>query len=80
MLLNVIKEIDACLPTFVKTFYFHKMKKEERLMDFKTDILLNIPHFLEQLDLKGDDEVALHAFKLNQARKFPKNKGYRTQQ
>ena len=56
------------------------MKKEERLMDFKTDILLNIPHFLEQLDLKGDDEVALHAFKLNQARKFPKNKGYRTQQ
>ena len=40
ILLNVIREIDSRLPAFVKTHYNHKMKQEERLMDFKTDILI----------------------------------------
>ena len=50
ILLNVIREIDPRLPAFVKTHYNHKMQKDERLMDFKTDILVNIPSFREQLD------------------------------
>ena len=67
ILLNVIAEIDPRLPTFVKTHYNHKMKKEERLMDFKADILVNIPSFLEQLDVAENnsikDDPSLNAFK-----------------
>ena len=70
VLLEVIKEIDARLPNIVKSFYFHKMKQDQRLMDFKTDILLNIPHFLEQLDSR-DEELNLHAFKSDQFKKKP---------
>ena len=47
ILLDVIKEIDSRLPAFVKSHYFHKMKKNDHLMDFKTDILISVPHFLE---------------------------------
>ena len=65
ILLDVIKEIDARLPAFVKTHYFHKMKKDDHLMDFKTDILVNVPHFLEQLD-NSSDNVSLNAFKQTQ--------------
>ena len=68
VLLDAIKEIDSRLPTLVKNFYFHKIKKEERLMDFKTDILLNIPHFLEQLNIKEED-ATLNAFKHMQVKK-----------
>ena len=67
ILLNVIAEIDQRLPTLVKTHYNHKMKKEERLMDFKADILVNIPAFLEQLDISENnsikEEPSLNAFK-----------------
>ena len=82
VLLNVIREIDQRLPNVVKNFYFHKMKKEERLMDFKTDILLNIPQFLDQLEAKGDDEATLNAFKQSQSgwkqrnRKVENNRKY----
>ena len=44
ILLNVIREIDERLPSYIKTHYNHKMKREERLMDFKSDILVNIPN------------------------------------
>ena len=67
ILLNVIAEIDSRLPTFVKTHYNHKMKREERLMDFKADILVNIPSFLEQLDVAENNSIkedpSLNAFK-----------------
>ena len=70
ILLNVIREIDERLPIFVKTHYMHKMKKEQRLMDFKSDILVNIPSFLKSLEegenkaLKMDDtNTELKAFK-----------------
>ena len=69
VLLDVIREIDSRLPGLVKSFYFHKMKKDERLMDFKTDILLNVPYFLQKLNAAGDEEAALGAFKLNQAKR-----------
>ena len=74
VLLDTIKEIDQRLPNFVKTFYFHKMKENERLMDFKTDILLNIPHFLEQIDAKTDEDAVLSTFKPRQFNK-PQIKG-----
>ena len=67
ILLDVIKEIDPRLPGFVKSHYFHKMKKEERLMDVKTDILINIPHFLEQLDA-STESPSLNAMKQAQFR------------
>ena len=75
ILLDVIKEIDPRLPSFIKSHYFHKMKKDERLMDFKTDILLNIPHFIEQINNSADSS-SLNAFKgqyqQRQPRKFQK--------
>ena len=45
------------------------MKQDERLMDFKTDILLNIPHFLEQLNNSENDEGTLNAFRPNRTNK-----------
>ena len=68
VLLDAIKEIDHRLPNVVKTFYYHKMKEDERLMDFKTDILLNVPKFLEQIETKTDDDIQLNVFKQNQQR------------
>ena len=72
ILLNVIAEIDSRLPSFVKTHYNHKMKKDERLMDFRTDILVNIPSFLEQLDSIENNSIkedaSLNAFKTNKQR------------
>ena len=73
ILLNVIKEIDPRLPNVIKSFYFHKMKSEERLMDFKTDILIHIPQFLEQLNA-NEDEADLSAFKQFQPRKNVQNR------
>ena len=49
-LLNVIKEIDSRLPAYIKQFYSHKMKDDEHLMDFKADILVNIPTFIKDID------------------------------
>ena len=81
VLLNVIREIDYRLPNIIKSFYFHKMAREERLMDFKTGILLNIPNFLRELDDK-QDEVTLNVFKKNSTRnrnqqKFNNNNDYK---
>ena len=67
ILLDVVREIDPRLPSFVKTHYFHKMKKEERLMDFKTDILINVPHFLEQIEANAE-VVSLNAIRQPQFR------------
>ena len=62
VLLDVLREINPRLPNAVKTFYFHKIKNDERLMDFKTDILLHIPHLLDQLENREEGAV-LHAMK-----------------
>ena len=70
ILLNVIREIDGRLPSFIKTHYNHKMKKDERLMDFKADILVHIPTFLEQLDSAENNQIkeaaSLNAFRSQQ--------------
>ena len=51
ILLNVLKEIDGRLPQLVKSHYNHKLRPEERLMDVKSDILIQIPTFLELLNM-----------------------------
>ena len=77
ILLNVIKEMDPRLPAFIKTHYNHKMKQDERLMDFKTDILINIPTFIEQLNAIEQNnsikEVSANLKAFKPAKKF-KNK------
>jgi hypothetical protein len=50
VLLDAVREIDVRLPAYVRTFYTHKMSKTDRLMDFKNDILNNVPKFLQELD------------------------------
>ena len=78
VLLNVLHEIDSRLPSFIKTHYNHKMKRDERLMDFKSDILVNIPTFLEQLDSSDNNSIketstsSLKAFKPTQNRRQPR--------
>ena len=77
ILLNVIKEIDQRLPNIIKAFYFHKMKREERLADFKTDILLHIPQVLEELEDK-QEEVELNSFKQFQTKKKSQQRTFYT--
>ena len=50
VLLDAVREIDVRLPAYVRTFYTHKMSKTDILMDFKNDILNNVPKFLQELD------------------------------
>ena len=50
ILLNVLREIDPRLLAFVKLHYNHKMQHKDKLMDFKSDMLVNIPSFLNQIN------------------------------
>ena len=50
ILLDVIREIDIRLPGFIRLHYTHKMSTSDKLMDFKNDIMNNIPNFLLQLE------------------------------
>ena len=50
--INVLTCIDARLPRHIKSAYAHKLGVNQRLMDFKADILVNIPKFLEEMDEK----------------------------
>jgi len=60
--LQVLGLIDARLPQHIRQAYAHKLGKNKRLMDFKTDILVNIKKF--QTDL--DEKAQLSAFKVQQ--------------
>ena len=81
VLINVIGMIDARLPAFVRSHYNHKMKNDDKLMDFKADIFVNIPSFLESLEMseqnnsiKEEESVSLKAFR--QSQKYQKNRKY----
>ena len=50
--INVLTCIDARLPGHSRSAYAHKLDKNMRLMDFKADILVNIPKFLEEMEEK----------------------------
>ena len=67
VLLNAVDVIDHRLPGFLKMHYNHKMKEEDRLMDFKSDIMVNIPKFLDKLD--SEQSSSLNAFQLNWKKK-----------
>ena len=62
ILLNAVGIIDQRLPAYLKIHYNHKMKQEDRLMDFKADIMVNIPKFLEHLDTNQEGST-LNAFR-----------------
>ena len=51
VMMNVLSLIDSRLPAFIRSHYNHKMKDDEKLMDFKADILVNIPSFLETIEV-----------------------------
>ena len=77
VLLDAIKEINPKLPSIVRSHYNHKIKADERLMDFKADILVNIPLFLAEIqnaetDIEG--EASLNAFKRLPFKKNTKTK------
>ena len=67
VLLNAVGVIDHRLPAFLKMHYNHKMKEEDRLMDFKADIMVNIPKFLEKMDY--EQSPSLNAFRSNWKKK-----------
>ena len=81
ILLNVLKEIDPRLPAFAKIHYNHKMQNTDKLMDFKTDILLNVGTFLEQMDTAEQNSMkeaaAFGAFKPQQQKPFTRNRNTR---
>ena len=74
ILLNVIREIDPRLPLYVKNHYNHKMRDNERIMDFKSDIMVNISTFLSDIDNSDADknESCLKAIKRMPNRRFSK--------
>ena len=71
VLLNAVGMMDQRLPGFLKTHYNHKMKEDDRLMDFKSDIMVNIPKFLEQLN--SEQGSTLNVFRSNWKRKPGQN-------
>ena len=50
VLMNILNLIDSRLPAFIRSHYNHKMKTEEKLMDFKADILVSVPQFMETIE------------------------------
>ena len=50
ILLQVINLIDTRLPQHIRNVYSHKIDQNLRLMDFKSDILVNIPKFRREIE------------------------------
>ena len=81
VMMNVLSLIDPRLPAFIRSHYNHKMKDDEKLMDFKADILVNIPSFLETIEvneqncsIKGGDLCTLNAFKQKSRQQTPRSR------
>ena len=74
ILLNVLQGIDSRLPGFIKMHYNHKMKHDDKLMDLKSDILVNTNAFLEQINCEEQNNslkaAALGAFRQQANSKF----------
>ena len=71
ILLNVLREIDARLPGYIKTHYNHRMQHDDKLMDLKSDILVNVSTFLEKINHE-EENCSIQAATLS-AFKQPKN-------
>jgi hypothetical protein len=48
---NVLGLIDTRLPGHVRSHYFDLMEERDGLMDYKNDILNNVPSFLEEMKM-----------------------------
>ena len=57
ILVNVLTLIDARLPVHVREHYHHHIGRDRTLMDFKSDILVQIPVFLSELDNKAQNNA-----------------------
>ena len=70
ILLSVIQLIDPRLPSKVREIYGPRMDNEKFLMDFKQDILSNVPKMLEDLE-QQDSQVNAINMQLKQATLAP---------
>ena len=52
ILLQVLTLIDSRLPAYIRQAYAHKMDKSHTLMDFKSDIFVNIKQFKKDIEEK----------------------------
>ena len=75
ILLDSITEIDPRLPAYIKNHYTHKMEKSDKLMDFKSDIMVNVPVFLELME--KDVDPTLNAFRQGNRKPFFPKKNFR---
>ena len=75
ILLNVLREINPNLPKIVRSHYNHKMQPDDKMMDFKSDMLNNIPSFLQQADIEENN--AFGSANLGAFRQQPQKKNTR---
>ena len=52
ILIEVLRLIDVRLPEHVRSVYSHKVVEGKRIMDFKTDIMINVGKFKKDMDEK----------------------------
>ena len=52
ILIEVLRLIDVRLPAHVREMYAHKIIKDKCIMDFKTDILVNVDKFKKEIEEK----------------------------
>ena len=52
ILLQVLTLIDSRLPAYIRQAYAHKLGKDQTLMDFKSDIFVNIKQFKKDMEEK----------------------------
>ena len=70
ILLSVIQLIDPRLPSKVREIYGPRMDNEKFLMDFKQDILSNVPKMIEDLE-NQDNQINALKIQLQQANLAP---------
>jgi hypothetical protein len=77
ILLTVLGLIDRRLPAHIRSHYHHHIGADKSLMDFKTDILVKIPTFLQEIEAKpqlnaiaGDLEEHLGAMRFEPSGRF----------
>jgi len=70
ILLSVIQLIDPRLPSKVREIYGPRMDNEKFLMDFKQDILSNVPKMIEDLE-NQDNQINALKIQLQQSKLAP---------
>ena len=60
ILIEVLRLIDSRLPAHIREVYAHKIVKDKCIMDFKTDILVNVDKFKREID----DKEQMHSIRV----------------